>query len=95
MAKPKAVFDPVFVSLGSKPEITAAQHFCPLHINKQTPAGRVQCDAKCHNRTHAVQQKLFGYSMISSASSWIEFGTSTPSALAVLRLITNSNFVGA
>jgi len=30
-----------------------------------------------------MQQKLYGYSMISSASNWIEFGTSMPSSRAV------------
>jgi hypothetical protein len=28
-------FDPANARLGSKPEITAAQHHCPLHLNKQ------------------------------------------------------------
>jgi hypothetical protein len=27
--------------------ITAPQHCCPLHLNKQAPTGRVQCDAMC------------------------------------------------
>src|ERR1700736_1560869 len=42
---------------GSFAHITAPQHCCPLHLNKQTPTGRVQCDALCHNLTHAPQQK--------------------------------------
>src|SRR5262244_1643532 len=33
------------------------------------------------------------HSITSSASNWIEFGTSMPSALAVCRLMTNSNLV--
>ena len=33
------------------------------------------------------------YSITSSASNWIEFGTSMPSALAVRRLMTHSNLV--
>src|SRR5262249_54325510 len=33
------------------------------------------------------------HSISSSASNWIELGTSMPSALAVCMLITNSNFV--
>src|SRR5580692_11081636 len=38
---------PPFGRLGSKARITAPQHFCPLHPNKQIPTGRVQCDALC------------------------------------------------
>jgi hypothetical protein len=34
-----------------------------------------------------------GYSIIASASNWIEFGTLIPRALAVCRLMTNSNLV--
>src|SRR5262249_6922123 len=34
-----------------------------------------------------------GHSITSSASNWIELGTSIPSALAVCRLMTNSNLV--
>jgi hypothetical protein len=33
------------------------------------------------------------YSMTSSASNWIALGTSMPSALAVCRLMTNSNLL--
>src|SRR5215831_16320130 len=33
------------------------------------------------------------HSMSSSASNWIELGTSIPSALAVCRLMTSANFV--
>jgi hypothetical protein len=29
------------VRMGSKPEFTASQHWRPLHLNKQTPTGRV------------------------------------------------------
>jgi len=39
-------------------------------------------------------QQIGAYSITSSASNCIEVGTSMPSAMAVLRLITNSNFVG-
>jgi hypothetical protein len=31
-------FNPAHVAVGSKPEITAAQHHCPLHLNKQISA---------------------------------------------------------
>ena len=30
-----------------EPRITAPQHCCPLHLNKQTLTERVQCDAMC------------------------------------------------
>ena len=43
--------------------------------------------------THALQQKA-SYSITSSARASKEGGTVRPSALAVLRLITNSNLVG-
>ena len=58
-------------------------------VNADIPAQRLGGQ----QRTRAVQQKLYGYSMISSASNWIEFVTSMPSALAVCRLMTNSNLV--
>ena len=35
------------------PRRSIAVRFRP---NKQTPAGRVECDAMCHERTNAVQQ---------------------------------------
>src|SRR5262249_30596074 len=41
--------------------------------------------ARCNN--------LRGYSITSSASNWIELGTSMPSALAVRTLMTNSNLL--
>jgi Luciferase-like monooxygenase len=44
-------------------------------------------------QTHALQQKA-SYSITSSARASKEGGTVRPSALAVLRLITNSNLVG-
>jgi hypothetical protein len=44
-----------------------------------------------HKPTYAVQQK--NHSITSSASNWIELGTSIPSARAVCTLMTNSNLV--
>jgi hypothetical protein len=49
------------------------------------------CNNICQQRTHAPQQN---YSITSSARTSNEGGTVRPSALAVLRLITNSNLVG-
>ena len=48
--------------------------------------------AKCHKRTHAVQQKA--YSITSSAVSCMINGTVRPSDRAVLRFMANKNFVG-
>jgi hypothetical protein len=42
-----------------------------------------------------VQQRVYRYSMTSSARPISTFGTMRPNALAVLRLITNSYLVGA
>ena len=53
--------------------------------------------AKCHLRIYGPQQNqvLHGYSITSSARARRVGGTSMPSALAVLRLITSSYLVGA
>ena len=48
--------------------------------------------AKCHKRTHALQQK--GYSITSSARARRDAGTSIPSDLAVLRLMMSSYLEG-
>ena len=45
------------------------------------------------SRCSKVRGQNYRYSMTSSASNCIELGTSMPSALAVCRLMTNSNFV--
>jgi hypothetical protein len=50
--------------------------------------------AHCQFRTHAPQQATGCYSITSSARTSSVGGTSSPSALAVLRLITSSNLVG-
>jgi hypothetical protein len=49
---------------------------------------------KGHKETHALQQRA-SYSITSSARAMSVGGTWRPSALAVFRLITNSNFIGA
>jgi hypothetical protein len=49
--------------------------------------------AHAKERNHAVQQTYL-YSMTSSANASSFGGTLTPSAFAVLRLITKSNLVG-
>ena len=78
---------------GSKARITAPQHCCPLHLNKQTPTGRVQCDAMGHSR-HMQCSKGTRYSISSSARTRSVSGIVRPIAFAVLRLITSSNLVG-
>ena len=70
------------------PRRSIAVRFAP---NKQTPRRRVRCDAKCQKLTRAVQQ--IHHSITSSARIIRGKGTSTPSALAVLRLMTSSSLV--
>jgi hypothetical protein len=53
----------------------------------------MQSVAMCHNRTHAPQQPA-SYSITSSAIASTPGGIVRSSALAVLRLIANSNLVG-
>ena len=49
---------------------------------------------KCQEETYALQQSA-AYSITSSALARSDGGTVRPSALAVLRFMTNSNLVGA
>ena len=42
---------------GQKPALPRRSIGVRFALNKQTLTERVQCDAMCHNRTHAVQQK--------------------------------------
>ena len=72
---------------------TPALRYLSFFGHKRTQRHHAAMSALCQKQTHAVQQKLYGYSMISSASNWIEFGTSIPSSRAVCMLITNSNLV--
>jgi hypothetical protein len=51
--------------------------------------------AKCVRRQHMPSSKDRRYSITSSARASTEAGRSRPIALAVLRLITSSYFVGA
>ena len=61
-------------------------HACRIGLGSFVPIGDL---SRCSN----VSRQSCGYSITSSASNWIEFGTSMPSALAVCRLMTNSNLV--
>src|SRR6476646_8191248 len=48
----------------------------------------------CCQASRRAERVLGSHSMTSSARARTEFGTVIPSAFAVLRLITRSNFVG-
>jgi hypothetical protein len=61
---------------------------CPLCLNQRT-------DAMCANQRHSHRSKTARYSIISSARASTDAGTVRLSALAVLRLMTSSYFVGA
>jgi hypothetical protein len=71
----------------------AARRLLPVHPVERTFPEFVGMSQKCQQETHALQQKA-SYSITSSARTSKEGGTVRPSALAVLRLITNSNLVG-
>src|SRR5215813_11796035 len=62
---------------------------CLLYPQKRTCAVQEAMSALGQKRTSAI------YSITSSARCWSGTGTSKPSALAVLRLITSSYLVGA
>src|SRR5262249_32268614 len=79
---------PLWVRSGHHPLFSR----CPLCPRKPTKGRHVGMSALCQKRTNALQQ-MTTYSITSSASNWIEFGTSMPSALAVRRLMTYSNLV--
>jgi hypothetical protein len=59
-----------------------------------TDLGAPQRTTLCAKRRPEQVQQRSSYSITSSARCWSIQGTSRPSALAVLRLITSSSFVG-
>ena len=81
----------------------AASPLLALEPSPQSPlwviCGHHSSDGVCllcaNFRQSALQQRVCRYSMTSSARPISAFGTMRPSALAVLRLITNSYLVGA
>src|SRR6202035_5513376 len=81
------------VRLWSKAEKLALSISRPLYRRKRTSRGRFAKSVSCHKQTHARSKQPL-YSMTSSARASSEVGMSSPSALAVLRLITSSNLVG-
>ena len=66
---------------------------CLLHPDSGRVIATQRTDALGQKETHAPQQKD-AYSITSSAMASSTAGTSRPSALAVFRLMTNSNLVG-
>src|SRR5262249_40958998 len=71
---------------------------CPLWVKADTPeSGHVQCTTPCllwANSGLMQCNNRIDYSITSSAATSSDGGIVRPSALAVLRLITNSNLVG-
>jgi hypothetical protein len=74
--------------LGSDSAIPVMSAVCPLFHQSGSPSAILLCRIRANKRHHAI------HSITSSASASSVGGTVRPSALAVLRLSTNSNFVG-
>ena len=70
----------------------AAEIRCLSHVRSASNNGLMSDVAA--SRFRAKRRHRVDYSIRSSASSCIETGTASPSVFAVLRLMTNSNFVG-
>src|SRR6516162_5551246 len=69
----------------------------PVHVRfgpKPTEMQRCHESTLCATNGLMHRSKKYDYSITSSAICWSDAGTSSPSALAVLRLITSSNLVG-
>jgi hypothetical protein len=73
------------------PIATAKADFRTGHVCFTPESGRVQCTRPC--LLWAKSGHPIIYSIISSARACIDGGTLMPSALAALRLMTNSNLV--
>src|SRR6185436_10182885 len=74
--------------------VYASQPLSPVATQHSLPSGRYSLLGPVFHRLDRTSFAWRTHSITSSASSCIEFGTARPSALAVLRLMTNSNFVG-
>src|SRR4029079_16899639 len=70
-----------------------AEYFCFTSISRRQLI-RSPLPIGANSRPERVQQTDGAYSITSSARASSVGGTVMPSALAVLRLMTNSNFVG-
>ena len=66
----------------------------PAATQHSLPSGRYPLLGPDLHRLDRTSLRLDAYSITSSARSWIAVDRSTPIALAVLRLITSSNFTG-
>ena len=66
-------------------------HIFGTYVPVEEPSTASQPELMHRNKRHG---RLHGYSITSSARASSVGGTSRPSVLAVLRLITSSNFVG-
>jgi hypothetical protein len=86
-------FNPTYDRSGSKARITALQHFCPLHLNEQTPTGGGFTTLCANSRPEQVQQTEQAYSITSSAVASSVDGTVRPNVLAVSALMTSSNLL--
>ena len=82
----------VFARLHRKSHVPERQGFNPrTHPRPRAePRGKELPTVSHRDRNHHTR----AYSITSSASICIETGTSIPSALAVFKLMTSSNFVG-
>src|SRR6516225_10566847 len=67
---------------------------CPLYPQKRTLRQRKQMSALCQKQTFCAAANS-RYSITSSARASSDCGTVSPSAFAVLRLMTSSYLVGA
>src|SRR5204862_1810299 len=73
--------------------VYASQPLSPVATQHSLPSGRYSLLGPDFHRLDRTSFAWRTYSMTSSASNWSELGTSMPSALAVCRLMTNSNLV--
>src|SRR6476620_4115507 len=78
--------------LSSTPDCRPRRAFLHLSYSYAPPCGPALLVTQCQQPTHAVQQ-IAAYSITSSAVASSNGGTVRPSALAVVRFMTKSNFV--
>jgi hypothetical protein len=88
-------FSPPVDRNGSKAVRLRASKCFPLCPRKRTSARARRHVREVPYAAVSNRSKAALYSITSSARSRIEIGTSMPRALAVLKLITSSNFVGS
>src|SRR3954464_5555184 len=74
--------------------VYASQPLSPVATQHSLPSGRYSLLGPDFHRLDRTSFAWRTHSITSSASNCIELGTVSPSAFAVLRLITSSNLVG-